>query len=711
MESYFGFLSESGRVFTASMDRREALSVIARRAVPRLGDMCAIHLPDLGNDEIILVAWAEPGHDTTHALHERSFTGPEAEAGASEIMADLGMATRLAYPLKARSGLLGYFTLGTLVPGGFAPDHEFLVEEFTRTIAFGLESQNRPHGIPPLNPSPLPQSLAGWKGDPDPLQSSQDLLRRVVDGSQEAIWVLDPAGRTLLSNDSARKSLGLDNPEAGELPLAALLEEWRILDPEGRALRADDLPITLALAGKTASKKLLRAVHRKTGAEHWWEMQAAPKLARSGNATLAVMHLRDATPIRSLQSALQQSRQAVGATRNLFQSTMDVLPDCLAVLDSEGRILYANKLMSDFLGPETLARGLQGPLQELPDHLAFCDENGDALSWDQLPLWAALRGEHGVDRVLRYRDGRRRKQGWTRMRAVPILDLRGRLVMVAAHFHDLTSHKQAEVTRESVEARLRQAQKMDAVSRLAGGIAHDFNNLLTSIIGYSDLIAESARSHRDIAEYAVEIRESANRAAGLTAQLLAFGRRQMLHPRTVDINARLASKVPLLQELAGPRVELVFRPASDLPRIQVDLVKWDQTVINLVINATEAMPGGGGLALATSFRNLDQALETDDETIPPGAYVIIEVADTGRGMDAETQARIFEPFFTTKHQKKASGLGLPMVLGFIRQSGGYLELRSEPGRGTEFRIFLPAKESGSPPDAPPTGPESSPGPG
>jgi two-component system cell cycle sensor histidine kinase/response regulator CckA len=269
--------------------------------------------------------------------------------------------------------------------------------------------------------------------------------------------------------------------------------------------------------------------------------------------------------------------------------------------------------------------------------------------------------------------------------------------------------RRAEAALEVSEQRLRQAQKMEAIGRLAGGIAHDFNNLLTAIIGYSELLLsqlDEGPVRRDV----VEIKQAGDRAAALTRQLLAFSRQQVLEPQVVDLNAIARNIDQLLRRLIGEDVDLAAEPAADLGRTKADPGQIEQVIMNLAINARDAMPDGGRLTIRTS--NVEVAPE---EAIalgaPAGAYVLLEVEDTGVGMDAETQSRIFEPFFTTKDPNKGTGLGLSTVYGIVQQSGGAIGVSSAPGRGTTFRVYLPRvdaplSEARRPP-APPAEPTTS----
>jgi signal transduction histidine kinase len=270
---------------------------------------------------------------------------------------------------------------------------------------------------------------------------------------------------------------------------------------------------------------------------------------------------------------------------------------------------------------------------------------------------------------------------------------------------EVAERRRAEEALRRSEEQLLQAQKMDAVGRLAGGVAHDFNNLLTVIRGQGDLLARHLVQDSPENRHLGEIRKAADRAAGLTRQLLAFSRKQILTPKVVDVRVVVTALGSMLGRLIGEDIKLENRMPDDLGRVRIDPGQLEQAIMNLAINARDAMPEGGRLLLEASNvrRHEDESL--GGEAIPAGDYVVLAVTDTGCGMSREVIQRIFEPFFTTKPTGKGTGLGLSMVYGIVRQSGGYITVYSEPGTGTTFRIYLPrvdaVPETAADPDATP----------
>ena len=272
---------------------------------------------------------------------------------------------------------------------------------------------------------------------------------------------------------------------------------------------------------------------------------------------------------------------------------------------------------------------------------------------------------------------------------------RGEPIRMFGTAQDVTELHQAEARLRESELQLRHAQKMEAVGQLAGGIAHDFNNLLTAVTGYSDLALRRLKAGDPLRHNIEEIRKAGERAAALTRQLLAFSRKQVLQPKVLDLNVVISDLEKMLRRLIGEDVELrtVFKPP--LGNIKADPGQIEQVIMNLAVNARDAMPSGGRLSIETDNVNLDEAFARKHVGVAPGSYVLLSMSDTGTGMDEETQARIFEPFFTTKEVGKGTGLGLSMVYGIVKQSDGLILVHSTVDRGTTFNIYLPRVDGGA----------------
>jgi PAS domain S-box-containing protein len=347
--------------------------------------------------------------------------------------------------------------------------------------------------------------------------------------------------------------------------------------------------------------------------------------------------------------------------------------DLIGLLDGAGRRLYASPSYRAVLGysPEEFL-GLDGAKLVHPEDI-------DAIA-EQIKQLAVSGSGRAIYR-LRHADGSWR---WIETQASAITQNGLRYAVTVGR--DITDRKH-------LEAQLMQSQRLESVGRLAGGIAHDFNNLLTAIMGNSDLARESlppghiARADLD------EVMKSSERAAELTRQLLAFARRQIIEPHVIDLNQVILDMNKLLQRLLGAHVELIVRTDPNLWRIRADRGQIEQVVVNLAINARDAMPGGGRLTIETRNVQLDHDYAHRHISVSPGSYVMLAVSDTGTGMDEETQAQIFEPFFTTKAPGRGTGLGLATCYGIIKQHGGSIWPYSEPGHGSTFKIYLPQVEA------------------
>ena len=273
------------------------------------------------------------------------------------------------------------------------------------------------------------------------------------------------------------------------------------------------------------------------------------------------------------------------------------------------------------------------------------------------------------------------------------LDEKKELQSVVAFVNDITERKRADEEKEKLQAQLQQAQKMESVGRLAGGVAHDFNNLLQGILGFSEIMQSKIDPNDPLSHYVTEIIKASESAVGLTKQLLAFSRKQIISPKVIDLNGVVAHSKKMLSRLIGEDIDLVFVPADGLWNTKVDPSQIDQILINLAVNSRDAMPDGGKLTIETANATFDEEYCGTHQGVVPGEFVMLAMSDTGSGMGKEVQDKIFEPFFTTKEKGKGTGLGLSMVYGIVKQHGGFIFVYSEPGEGTTFKLYLPRVEA------------------
>lgn len=488
------------------------------------------------------------------------------------------------------------------------------------------------------------------------LVEREELFHLISENAADMIAIVDMEGRRIYNSLSYQKALGYTSEE---LQSSSAFEQIHPDDRE-RVRRASESARASGV-GQTLEYRL----RQKNGNWLVLESRSSVILNDKGKPEKLVIVNRDITERRRAEEALLRSEAG-------FRSVVEDAPYGVYRAGANGRFLQVNSALLKMLGYESAAELLktnlasdifrhEGEHQRFTDLLSRTDEVKDVeMEWkreDDTPIVV-------------------------RCSARTVKDEAG----VPAYFEVFAE----DVTEKRVlEKQLRMAQKMEAIGRLSGGIAHDFNNLLGVIIGYSGVLKKALGEHPALLEHALEIEKAGRRAASLTKQLLAFSRQQVLTPATLNLSALAADMAKMLPRLLGEDIEVSLALDPDLGNVKADQSQIEQIIMNLAVNARDAMPTGGKLKVETANSELDVAYTRTHPGSKVGSYVMLAVTDTGPGMTSETLGHIFEPFFTTKERGKGTGLGLATVYGVVKQSNGYIWVDSAPGKGSSFKIYLP----------------------
>lgn len=420
---------------------------------------------------------------------------------------------------------------------------------------------------------------------------------------------------------------------------------------------------------------------RRDGSEFAVEISLSP--VSLGNGTLVLSAIRDISDRKRIEQELRRAHeeldrktaQEIGEYRARLASIIDSSADAIIGKTLDGTITSWNRgaeTMYGYTAEEVIGKNIS---------LLTANDNPDEIPRILARISRGERIEH-YEAIRVTKDGRHLNVS---LSISPIREPGGTIVGASAIARDITAQRRAE-------DHLRQAQKMEAVGRLAGGVAHDFNNILGIITACTELLRDRIDAAGDAGQYIGNIRKAVERGTSLTRQLLAFTRKSTLQPQLVDLNVRLKDVIKLIRPLMGDDVEITVVPRGPSAVIEIDPGQLDQIVLNLAVNARDAMPRGGKFILETATVELDEVFTSQHRPMKEGSYVLLAVSDTGTGMDQATVARIFEPFFTTKEVGKGTGLGLATVYGIVQQNGGHIWVYSEVGSGTAFKIYLPSAE-------------------
>jgi two-component system, cell cycle sensor histidine kinase and response regulator CckA len=487
-------------------------------------------------------------------------------------------------------------------------------------------------------------------------------LRQAVDSSGEVVFMTDQEGVITFINRAFTETYGYKSEDVVGKTTPRILKSGRV-GPEAYQEFWKMLLKKRSVQGEFVNKT-------KDGRSLTVDASVSAILDPSGNISGFLAIQRDVTERKRAEAALRESEDRY---RDLVEHSQDLI----CIHDLEGRLLSINPSPAKILGysreemvgmpmREFLVPEVRGQFEAYLERIRRNGEDAGLLR---------VRTRDGKERIWEYNNS-------LRTEGLPQPIVRGLA-------HDITERLEAKKALKKAEEQFLQAQKMDAVGRLAGGVAHDFNNLLTVINGYSDLLLESVPPDSPQRSPLEEIKRAGDRAAALNRQLLTFSRKQIFMPTVLDLNAIVEGMRKMLRRLIGEDIEFVARPGKPLGRIKADSGQVEQVIMNLAVNARDAMPKGGKLTIETANVELDQEYARVYPFVTPGKYVLLALSDTGYGMDAETQSHIFEPFFTTKERGKGTGLGLSTVYGIVKQSGGHVNVYSEVGHGTIFKVYFP----------------------
>jgi PAS domain S-box-containing protein len=499
-------------------------------------------------------------------------------------------------------------------------------------------------------------------------QSAEGRYRLLVEGITDyAIYLLDLDGLVTSWNRGAQRFKGYSESEIiGEHFSRFYTEEDKAIDLPRTALR------TAREEGRFEQEGWRV---RKDGTRFWAHVVIDPIRDSEGNLVGYAKITRDLSERRRTEEELWQSQEQL---RLLVQGVTDY---ALYMLDLNGCVSSWNA------GAERIKGYTRDEI--LGHHFSrfYTDEEREAGVPNKALQQAAAEGRWETEGWRLRKDGSR---FWAHVVVDAIRNDAGELIGFAKITRDVTDRKNAEQELAQAREALFQSQKMEAVGQLTGGVAHDFNNLLTVIIGGLDTIARSKPTDTVRIRRALELsRHAADRAAGLTSRLLAFSRKQPLEPTPCDLNALVRDMADLLHRTLGEQIELETVLSPRLWTVEIDQNQLESAVLNLAVNARDAMPSGGKLTIDTQNTFLDESYAATDAEVRPGQYVMISVSDTGSGMSKSTLVRVFEPFFTTKEPGRGTGLGLSMVYGFVKQSGGHVTIYSEDGQGTTVKLYFP----------------------
>jgi len=505
------------------------------------------------------------------------------------------------------------------------------------------------------------------------LRERESLFKTLVNTIPDLIWLKDANGVYLSCNKKFEPFFGASEAEIlGKT-------DYDFVDKElADFFRENDLK-AIAAGGPSSNEEQI--TFADDGQVAFLDTIKTPMFGSDGKLIGVLGIGRDITERRQAEEALRESEQK-------YRSLVEGVPCGIVVHADDSSIEFANSEALRLLGltwEQILGKVAIDPAW------SFVRENGSPLPVEEYPVSRVLRTKTAfTGQIIGVLLPDRDDPTWALCNAHPHFNEEAQLLQVIVSFYNITELKNAENERQKLQEQLQQAQKMESVGRLAGGVAHDFNNMLGVIFGHTEMALEDVDPAAPLSASLQAIQHAAERSAALTRQLLAFARKQTVAPKVVDLNQTVEGMLNMLRRLIGEDIDLFWQPGEDLPPVKVDPAQLDQLLANLCVNARDAIAGVGRITIKTDTNIFDAAHCTKRPGFLPGEYLLLEVSDNGCGMDQTILNQIFEPFFTTKEQGKGTGLGLASVFGMVKQNNGFINVYSEPGQGTTFKIYLPA---------------------
>jgi PAS domain S-box-containing protein len=561
-----------------------------------------------------------------------------------------GFRSVMAVPLISKDQVIGTMHFRSAKPKAYSDRDLRLAENIAFQIAGAIANA---------------QLYADLKRVEEALRERERFLTNIFDSIQDGITILDHDFNIIRVNSTVEKW------HSHALPLIGK-KCYKVY--QNRNDRCEVCPSYQTIQTGTPAHAIITRKEGRDGKTiKWLDLLSFPLTdIETGKIKGVIEYVRDITDRKRIEEALKESEER-------FRQLYDEAPVGYHEVDSHGRITQVNRTELAMLG-YTVEEMIGQPLWRF-----LVEEEKDRQT-----IMAKLSGSIKPGRA--FERTYKRKDGTT----LPVLiedrllrNGEGQIIGIRATIQDITERKKAEEEKAALQEQLRQSQKMEAIGRLAGGIAHDFNNLLTAIKGYSQLSLFELKEGDPLKGNIEEIQKASQKASDLTRQLLAFSRRQILEFKVLDLNTIVRDLDKMLHRMLGEDIELIYALDDHLGRVKGDPGQIEQVILNLAVNARDAMPSGGKLIIETANVELDDVYARSHIAVTPGRYVILSVTDTGVGMTPEVKERIFEPFFTTKEKGKGTGLGLSTAYGIVKQSGGNIWVYSEPGKGTTFKIYLP----------------------